>query len=125
MGVADFSDKESVILIENKELFDRVKNHLLTQGQKALKNGSCAYRGDDGLKCAVGVLIKDEFYDQDFEGLNTGCDELRAALTKSGVDLNDGDIIIMLHKLQDCHDNTPVARWPERLDQIEADFFET
>jgi hypothetical protein len=50
-----------------QETFDKVCVHLLTQLQKSVfldSNGSmaCAYRGPNGLKCAVGCLIPDELY---------------------------------------------------------------
>lgn len=57
-----------------QEVFNTVKNHLLTQGVPAVRFGEnvgcptgCLYRGKGGLKCAVGVLIEDEFYSEDFE----------------------------------------------------------
>lgn len=32
--------------------------------------GSCEYRGPNGLKCAIGHLIKDKEYDESWEGYN-------------------------------------------------------
>jgi hypothetical protein len=44
-----------------QEVFDQVAKHMLTQkAQCALEDGVCAYRGNDGLKCAAGCLISDE-----------------------------------------------------------------
>lgn len=54
---------------DRQEAFDTMVNHLRKQGKPALKNGDwCAYRGAEGTKCAVGVLIPDEAYDLGFEG---------------------------------------------------------
>lgn len=66
--------------MNTQETFDTVARHLLTQGEKSTKmekmgklNGEdvlqpfCAYRGEGGLKCAIGVLIPDDLYDSDFE----------------------------------------------------------
>jgi hypothetical protein len=40
-----------------QEVFDQVATHLLTQRQRSTTKGNCAYRGDDGLKCAAGCLL--------------------------------------------------------------------
>lgn len=45
-----------------QELFDRVVTALIRQGRPSLNDSACAYRGDDGAKCAVGHLISDEVY---------------------------------------------------------------
>lgn len=51
-----------------QEIYDAVKEHLLTQNVQCLNEvGNCAYRGDGGLKCAVGALIPDEDYIKDME----------------------------------------------------------
>jgi len=51
-----------------QEVFDIVVNHLFTQGRPAYDgNRGCMYRTHDGLRCAVGVLIPDDFYDPAFE----------------------------------------------------------
>lgn len=61
-----------------QEIFDTVCTQLAAQGGPSMKfikttydtNGSvsCAYRGENGRMCAMGVLIKDEEYDPKFEG---------------------------------------------------------
>ena len=49
-----------------QELFNRVKTHLLNQGERAdsdVQNAGiyeCVYHAPSGLKCAVGCLITDE-----------------------------------------------------------------
>jgi len=71
------------------EAFEIIKNHLLTQKDKSMFDGNgCAYRGGDsisildeetgepidkyeivynGKSCAIGILIKDDFYDDSLE----------------------------------------------------------
>ena len=53
-------------------IFDTVTRHLFTQGigasMGAQANHVCAYRGDGGTKCAVGVLIPDDLYDSSMDG---------------------------------------------------------
>lgn len=51
-----------------QEVFNQVSKHLLTQNAPSvLSNGSCAYRGEGGLKCAAGCLISDDEHDEKFE----------------------------------------------------------
>lgn len=52
-----------------QEIFDTVVTHLFTQGvQSASVSGDrCFYRGPNGTMCAVGCLIPDEEYEEDFE----------------------------------------------------------
>jgi len=50
-----------------QEIFDTAVIGVLKQGGPSLDvKGKCAYRGEDGMKCAVGFLISDKdgaFYD--------------------------------------------------------------
>lgn len=57
--------------MEAQEIFDTVATHLLKQGRRATNPDipeMCVYRGANGTKCAVGVLIPDEAYDPVMEG---------------------------------------------------------
>jgi hypothetical protein len=57
--------------MEAQEIFDTVAKHLLKQGRRAVNPDipeMCHYRGANGTKCAVGVLIPDEAYDSMMEG---------------------------------------------------------
>ena len=57
--------------MEAQEIFDTVAKHLLKQGRRAVNPDMpemCQYRGANGTKCAVGVLISDEIYDEMMEG---------------------------------------------------------
>jgi|DEB0MinimDraft_10_1074344.scaffolds.fasta_scaffold49847_1 hypothetical protein len=67
-------------LVDKKEIFDYVVNHLRQQGTRALNMdlGDCAYRGDDNTMCAVGCLLADDEYDPCFEG--SSADELELEL---------------------------------------------
>ena len=51
--------------MNRQEIFDKVITHLVTQKVQSRTNsdwGGCAYRGENGLSCAVGCLISDEDY---------------------------------------------------------------
>lgn len=55
-----------------QEIFNKVATHLFTQGTRAMADpdchsGQCMYRGPNGSKCAVGVLIPDELYRKNME----------------------------------------------------------
>lgn len=56
-----------------QEVFNIVSLHLLKQvkrSTKHLKNSwflACAYRGNEGMKCAAGVLIPDDKYEPEME----------------------------------------------------------
>lgn len=52
-----------------QETFDTVCEFLINQGRGAVAaDGSCAYRGEGGSKCAVGCLIPDDAYNPAWEG---------------------------------------------------------
>lgn len=57
----------------HEEVFMFVWRKLKGQGQKSLINeigSKCAYRGNNGTKCAAGWLIPDSVYKKDFESLS-------------------------------------------------------
>ena len=101
--------------LNRQEVYNTVRDHLLKQRVKGVDDyGSCAYRSENGLKCAIGALIKDEYYDPCFEG--KGVYELadaytptstllRRALVKSlGADYLTHEDICFLSDLQVLHD---------------------
>lgn len=103
-----------------QEIFDKVAAHLLQQNRRAEGNGGgfCAYRGDHGLKCAIGCLIPDERYLPEMEG--RGASQIFydfPYLAKAmGVDYKrDG---ALLRELQRIHDWQPVRFWRDRLNAV-------
>lgn len=130
-----------------REIFDKVKSHLLAQGGRAMDGTSCVYRSSTGRKCAVGCLIADEAYDPRIEGAFMGHvwpengrwypfhnegylnrdERFAKALTESGIPATN-EVKQMLARLQDMHDGKlneayDPRNWPEILDQIERSFF--
>lgn len=65
----------------------------------------CAYRGNDGHRCAIGQLIKEEFYDKAMEGKTPGDAIVFKALKKSCGGLDEDVDISFLEHMQACHDN--------------------
>lgn len=107
------------------ELFKTVETHLLTQGKKSQNNisGNCYYRGPDQTKCAVGFLIKDEFYSSSFEGDNISGPEVRAAVEKSIERILTIEEVFMLKRLQQIHDGVPVEHWYNSIQHLENTIF--
>ena len=106
-----------------KKIFDRVKTHLLAQDERSRhSNGVCAYHAFDGLKCAVGCLITEDAYSEEFEGRAVADDPVKGALEDSGISL-DHDTLSMLIHLQSIHDDEAPNRWGHALDNLEADLF--
>jgi hypothetical protein len=111
----------------NQEAFTTVARHLLTQKERALKpnphnpsNPFCAYRAEDGKKCAVGCLIPDDLYLKEMEDLPVRrliTDFPNIASLFEGVDLD------LLRKLQMLHDSPiDVPYWEIRLRHFAVDF---
>lgn len=115
-------------MMNNQEIYNKVRDHLLAQNCKAMTGDSCTYRSHDHLQCAVGCLIKDKYYTPEFEGFGVPADSelrsdyyenttsayrlLRAALINSGVPLS---AFGLLSRLQDIHDEKNPADWAEAL----------
>ena len=94
-----------------EEINDTITNHLIKQTVQALnEKGQCSYLTTAGLKCAVGCLIKEEYYDPSFEGVSMVVprDDLKEALYKSGVNTTDPKIKLLLTIWQGYHDDQPV-----------------
>lgn len=105
-----------------REIFDHVKEHLLTQNAKsAEEDGSCRYRGPFNRMCAIGCLIPENLYSETMEGCSVSglfqdSPELRHILLS-------GDHMAMLVGLQRIHDDGNVDDWPRELAIIEEEEF--
>jgi hypothetical protein len=54
-----------------QSIFDRVADHFLAMSGPAQNHkGDCCYRTDDGNRCFVGALIRDEDYNPSIEGMS-------------------------------------------------------
>lgn len=125
-------------MLTRREVFEKVKAHLLAQGDVSLTDGECAYRSQLGLMCAAGCLIDESKYSHKFEGKNVKEDSVGAALLNSGVDMEDWMTEAMVLDLQNMHDGVFVSpgsssspakrnveKWPEILDQIEQEYLKS
>jgi hypothetical protein len=116
---------------ELKKYFNKVKRHLLKQNQRAqIPDGGCRYKTADGLKCAVGCLIKSSAYDFKIEGLSLrGLRVVRGrwssefqnsvakVLNNSGIPAFQ-EMKYLLNNLQYIHDETDPQYWSEELEKL-------
>jgi hypothetical protein len=107
--------------MNTQQAFTAMVEHLRKQQQRSrLANDiTCAYRGQDGLKCAVGVLIPDEIYDKAYEGL----DVQSAIQTSKPLAKLLGHVELeMLQDMQNIHDFQPTEQWERRFELCAADY---
>lgn len=100
-----------------QKLFDKTVTHLLTQMEQSMDgDGRCFYRGPNGLKCAIGALIDDAWYDADtLEDLSIRSQCVQAAVAQSqGFNLSDLDWEI-LGEVQKIHDTYLPDEWKDKL----------
>lgn len=132
----------------DKDIFERVKAHLLQQKVAARvddrRTSSCAYRGKGGLKCAIGCLIPDEAYTPVIEGCGIAAvipaggkwyrdnseplamvknaPFLAEVLNKSGIPARQSTKTL-LERLQLIHDTHDPVSW-SRVFEAEANQFD-
>lgn len=101
------------------DIVQYVKTALLKQGERSVDSfHDCAYRGDGGLKCAVGWLITDAAYSEGLEQFLVDDSEVVQALRASGVPVaTEGDTELML-RLQQLHDECHPAEWAEAFTEL-------
>lgn len=108
-------------LQQKAEILKTVTEHLLAQGKRAMSHYyGCSYLGDDGSKCAVGCLIKDEFYDRRLEGQKITDPHVMHALEASGIDMHNSNLIVLLEQLQHIHDCHEPSEWGHLLQELEC-----
>jgi hypothetical protein len=99
-----------------QKIFDDTVRHLHAQGgpakTKLVSRSSghtmqtCAYRGRNGTKCAVGYWIPDDRYSRIIEGHSlTGHDSIASPLWRLPEELRTQDAVDLLRFLQIAHDN--------------------
>ena len=108
----------------DRDVFEFIKNHLLSQGERSIMDDevTCAYFGTEGKKCAVGALIREDIYHSSIEEKPVNHSLLRSAITKSVPNWKiDTE---MLGELQSIHDGTSDYDWEMvqwKLDEFEVD----
>ena len=118
-------DKPNPIQDKMQKIFFKVKEHLLKQNRKASDSevgSKCYYRGIDGTKCAVGILIPDEDYVCSMELCSVVHNQVRRVLIRSlrleqYSEIAKDMVFELLVSLQRVHDNYAVIDWPWALKQ--------
>jgi hypothetical protein len=114
--------------LTRQEIYDRVKTHLLRQLQKSegrWREPKSMYRSRDGLKCAVGVLIPDELYDERIESVSVvggvevdlRCRLLWRILRRAGIARTRGNLRL-LSDLEAVHDHDRPRYWRKAIEYI-------
>jgi hypothetical protein len=113
-------------MMNQQEILNFVVPALMKQGPSIFESGGnirCRYRAEqsDGQvrKCAVGMLIKDEFYYKELEGLGVAECSVRRALESSGMvdDIDSSEVLSLLVDLQRAHDETIWASDELKVDE--------
>jgi hypothetical protein len=62
------SEMKALTKEQKQDFFNRAVAGLASQGfERAISDGNCAYRGENGRKCAIGHLMPDGLYEPRFE----------------------------------------------------------
>lgn len=110
------------------DVFNYVKEHLLKQNEKSVDPHtlSCYYRAynKDGktLMCAVGCLIDDNYYSDEFENSSPNDLRVRRAIEESIINWNYN--VDLLSELQNIHDEYDPYNWSLKLENLESYFNE-
>lgn len=101
----------------NSEIIDYVAGKLKEQGCKSLsEEGRCAYRGENGTKCAVGFLIPEESYRLKFDTLeNNGW---RKLISYGFVKSNGEEKDELIRELQIIHDGSLPENWDKEFERL-------
>lgn len=98
----------------SQEVFDTVAKHLLTQKSKSVMDfhgiPSCAYRGENGTKCAAGCLISDEEYNAAWEQSSWHVLNMAGSVPTHH--------LLLIKHLQTVHDSMGVERWKSGLSNV-------
>ncbi len=108
-------------MLTRQEIFDRVASHLLIQKEHSVdvSGDMCLYRGMNGIKCAVGVLIPDEVYSPSFEGK----DFMVVWVTVPALaDIIAAEDLYLTKRLQQIHDACSVLSWRKKLLELAVSF---
>ena len=102
--------------MNTQEAFHAMVQHLREQGMRSETGSSvCVYRHPDGLRCAIGAIIPDELYAEDFEGRTV--DALLRETPALQALLQNVDRKV-LADMQDIHDFTDPRYWEESFEEL-------
>lgn len=104
-----------------QQIFDKVTKHLLTQNKISEDYFGCVYRGDNGLKCAVGCLIPDHLYHDSIENKTVDSPEVSAIMKQIIPGYNSRKEELLM-RLQEIHDEFETFVWKTKLQELALTF---
>lgn len=115
--------------MNTQEIFDKAVLGVVAQGKQSTSRDNmwCRYRGEKGLKCAVGHLIDDEYYNTNLENEDaTNHDVIIAVSNSIGRPLTKGERRL-LDALQHAHDGSAdneefIYEFKERIYEVALAF---
>ena len=104
--------------MDNQEAFSRIVQYLRWQGGRSMNaEGKCRYRDPiTRRRCAVGVLLTDEFYSEDIEG--SLATDLKDLLTRALPGVSSD----LLTSCQYVHDIGPFMLWEKMWEEVARRF---
>lgn len=105
--------------MNHEEIYRKVREHLLGQGKVSASVLGCVYRSPEGLKCAIGCLISDEFYYSNLETRGIYDSSVQYAVEGSLEEkINWAEEKDFFQELQSIHDRCNPATWESELDSF-------
>ncbi len=110
-----------VEMLTKQQIFDKVSVHLIRQDKVCEGDDGCRYHGDDGLRCAIGILIPKRYYNTGMEEENV--DNLFKFHKKAMIGCKlSSRYKGLLNELQMVHDDRMVREWSEELAKVARNF---
>lgn len=102
-----------------QRVYDFIVDGLRRQGKRSMLNSNCVYRrtlkSGEVLRCAAGLLVSDDEYDESNEGK---CWNITTYSADSG-DFKHTDLILAL---QDVHDGFTPSLWERQFKRVANSF---
>ena len=105
---------------DKREIFEKVKCHLLAQNKKSACGNACKYISDDGSRCAIGCLLPDTPGVR-FHNSLAVTEAVMRDLVETYIGASEPEDIRFLADLQRIHDMVDVEQWASALDEFEKD----
>ena len=110
------------------DVFNYVKQHLLTQNKKSfarkdtgdISDVFCAYRSDEGLSCAIGCLIDNAHYNSRLETKSVSDFAVQKVIRQSIPNWEINEYLLL--DLQYLHDTVNPEKWVNHLEILSVNF---
>lgn len=106
-------------------VFKKIVRGLLKQGTQSMgkQENGCMYRGTNGGRCALGLLISDDVYKRSLEGCvidpeSKSSKKVVKALVDSGINVSTDEDIQFLAEMQEIHDCAYGRPWIQNFTSV-------